>query len=418
MSKLQLMVVHNQLVGPTGHAYTESLGWRRLCAERGYGLSLYGSRWTDPGVAAETGAIPLFGCSEEERGRLLDEEAQQTGAPADVAALQAFMISSFEIASGCERAWAALPQPPDLLVFPWTTAAVIDGLADWLGKLPAAERPRLALNVVHPEPTWTIDPATLAVGGDFSAFRLACHRLEAVTEPSRLAMTAVAPRLASLVGELAGLDCRPAPLHKFYPSPAALDSLRPTERGGPPVISALGSDRPLEKGWGLLPQVMGRVCGATAAAFFIQVQDRPRGERFAEVLRELGRPVNVTIHPGPLTTDDYFRRVLASDLVLLPYLDPAYAYMPSGIFADAVVCGAPVVAPARTWVADRLAEGWGAGEIFETPTPEAIAAAVTRALSRLDALRTDAAGQGEAWRRAHSLEAHVDHILGRLGLTG
>ncbi|HLI67478.1 MAG TPA: hypothetical protein VKU90_14040 [Caulobacteraceae bacterium] len=415
MSALRLMVVHNQLVGPTGHAYTESLGWRRLCDTRGHDLSLFASRWADPAVLAETGARPVFGLTEADLGRFLAADAIAAPTPADVARLQAFMLTSFEVASGCRDAWG-LAHEPDLVIFPWTNAALLNGVADWLVELAPEQRPRLVFNVVQPEPGWVIDAANVEVSGDFSWMRFACRRLRALVDPARVALTAVEPRLARLVAKVGDVDCRPGPLHKFYPTPEAIEALRPAGPAAAPIVSALGADRPREKGWDLLPDVMGAVCAATDASFFVQVSSREAGEALSGHLHAAGRPARVTIQPGALPTEDYFRRVLASDLILMPYIDRAYALMPSGIFADAVVCGTPVAAPARTWISDRMAEGWGAGELFDAPAAGPVADAVIRALSRRDELRATVAGQAPAWRRAHSLEAYVDTVFARLGV--
>jgi glycosyltransferase involved in cell wall biosynthesis len=414
MSALRLMVVHNRLVAPTGHTYTESLGWRRVCRERGIELSLYASRWATKAVLAETGAQPLFGVTLEQMSRFGGANDQP---PDDTAPLQRFLVTSFEIANGCRAAWRGGRDKSDAVLFPWADAAIINGVAEWLADLAPTERPRLVFNIVRPETTWAIDEQLRQVSGDFSWFRFACRRLRALTDPARLVFTAVEPRLCRLVSQLGGMECSPAPLHKFYPPKLDLDRLRPVARTGEISIAAVGPDHTQEKGWALLPEVMGRVCGASDASFFVQVADRAGGEAMANALRAAGLPVRVSIQPGALPTEDYFRRLLTSDLILQPYNSSVYALMPSGVFADAVVCGAPVVAPAGTWIADRLAEGWGAGETFATPSSDAVAKAVLRAIGRIDDLRAKAAGQGEAWRRAHSLEAYVDHVMPRLGFA-
>ncbi len=163
--------------------------------------------------------------------------------------------------------------------------------------------------------------------------------------------------------------------------------------------------------------MIARVCDARPqASFFVQVEDVTRGEALSVAIRASGAAVRATIQPEPLPTAGYFRQFLLSDLVLQPYSSPAYALMPSGVFADAVVCGTPVVTPASTWMSDRLDEGWGAGVTFPTPSAEQIVAATLTAIDRVADLRTQAFGQGQAWRKANSLEAYVDHIMARLDI--
>jgi hypothetical protein len=415
VTRLRIFVMHSHLSAATGHPYTESLGWRRLCRERDIALEVFASLWADAQVLADTGARPLFGLTAENFARFMSLEEARAPTSSELAPLQDFMLVSFDTARSCREAWAAAAEKPDLVIFPWATAGTLNGVAEWLADIEPGARPSLVFNIVRPEPSWVIAGDRREVTGDFTWFAFACRRLRSLATPGGLVFTAVEPRLSALVCKVGQVDCRPAPLHKFYPAEADLAALRPAERPAGVSIGVLGPSHTFEKGWALLPEVIGRVCAARAeASFFVQVEDRAQGEALSGALYATGAPVRVTLHPGPLSTEDYFRRVLASDLVLMPYDSPVYALMPSGIFADAVVCGTPVVAPAGAWISDRLDEGWGAGVVFSAPSAALIGEATLTAIDRLGALRTRAAGQGEAWRKAHSLEAYVDHIMARL----
>lgn len=417
MTPRKVFVMHNRLRTGVGHAYTESLGWRRLCRERGIALDLFASRWADQQVLTDTGAQALFGFTAETARRFMNDDEARLPALAELAPLQDFMLASFEIAEGCRTAWAAALQPPDAVIFPWASAGLLNGVAEWLGEVEPAARPGLVFNMPRPEPSWRMSDDRREVRGDFSWFYFACRRLRNLARPGGLVFTAVAPRLATLISKAGEVDCRPAPLHNFYPSEPDLAALRPAARPERLSISALGPSHTFEKGWDLLPEIIGHVCAARPDAdFFMQAESREQGEALSAALHAVGAPVRASILPGALSTEDYFRRLMSSDLVLLPYDSPVYGLMPSGIFADAVVCGTPVVAPAGTWISDRLDEGWGAGVTFAPPTPAAIAGATLAAIDRLGELRARAAGQGDAWRRAHSLEAYMDHIMARLDL--
>jgi len=419
MVRRRFFVMHNRLVDASGHTYTESLAWRRLCQARGIDLDLFANRLADSQVRLDTGAQPLFGLTYETGTRFMSEADRRAPVRPDVAPLEAFMLTSFEIAEGCRAAWNDAPEKPDTVIFPWASTGLLNGVAEWLGEIAAAERPGLVFNFLRPEPSWRIGEDRRQVQGDFSWFYFACRRLRSLARPGGLVFTAVEPRLGRLISAAGDVDCRPAPLHKFYPAQAELAALRPAERAPGVNIAALGPSHTEDKGWALLPEIMGRVCAARpAASFFVQVADRAQGEALSAALHAAGAPVRVAIQPGALSTEDYFRRLQASDLILLPYDSPVYGLMPSGIFADAVVCSVPVVAPARTWISDRLDEGWGAGVTFPAPTPPLIAEAAVTAIDRVGELSAKAAGQGEAWRKAHSLEAYFDHIMGRLEFDG
>ena len=83
----------------------------------------------------------------------------------------------------------------------------------------------------------------------------------------------------------------------------------------------------------------------------------------------------------------------------------------SGVFAEALGLGVPVVTAAETWSADRLAEGWGAGEVFDAYNAKAIQEAVSKALPQLSRLKTQAEAGAAAWRQAYSIGAHMDQML-------
>jgi glycosyltransferase involved in cell wall biosynthesis len=413
---LHIFVMHSELRGHGSHVYTECLGWIRVCRDRGVGLSLFGGGHTHPDIIAETGAVPIFRETWQDMERFVSRADHEAGPDPYSEGLEQFMRTSWMIAGGCRAAWAAREETPQAVIFPWATAAVANGAAEWLADVPAEERPKVLFNVVRPETTWKLDERREKAGGEFTSYRFAARRLRSLAPPDGLAFTAVDPRLARLVSHVTQARCSTAPLHQTYPGPDVVERLRPAERAPGVAIGVLGPTRE-EKGRDRLAEVMAKVSAARPdARFFLQITGREAADAFSERLRALRGSTTVTIQLGALPAEDYYARLLACDLVLLPYLPERYAMMPSGVFGEAVALGAPVVAPAATWMSDRLDEGWGAGETFATDSADEIAAATVRALGRLPELRARAAATADAWRKAQSMEAYVDHAFAALGL--
>ena len=407
----KLFVMHPELIEAAGHVYTESQAWVRACAARRIALGLFGHRDCDPAVAESLGARRIFALTPDILGRYMTAEERHGRQSPDIAPLTDFTLRADCTTLACEEAWTGEGDPPDLIAFPWADAGIMNGAASWLTSLPPDQRPKLLFNFVRPEPGWAADAERRTVHGDFSYFRFAARRLRALAGRQGLALTAVEGRLCRLIEDLAQVACPPAPLHQYYPDPMP----RPVPgEDGRLRISFLGLDRD-QKGGAVLGDVIAQICQvAPSARIFVQVSTRARADAISSRLGALRSNAEVLLHIGALATDAYFQRLIESDLTVQPYEAVAYALMPSGIFADAVAAGVPVVTPARTWMADRLVEGWCAGAMFHDPS--AIAAAVEAAIERLPALKAQAGAKAAAWRQAQCLDAYIDHVLPRLGL--
>ena len=110
---------------------------------------------------------------------------------------------------------------------------------------------------------------------------------------------------------------------------------------------------------------------------------------------------------GPLTSGDYAELMSRSALVLLPY-DPAlYLGRSSGVFAEALALGKPVIVPDRGWMAAETHPDHGV--TFAYPT--GLAAAVETALTDYARLRHGAEARAAAWREVQTAERLVAALL-------
>jgi hypothetical protein len=125
-------------------------------------------------------------------------------------------------------------------------------------------------------------------------------------------------------------------------------------------LTYLGDAR-TEKGFALLPQLIGSLentCLANGKAHFI-VQcnyNIPQGEpkaRLARTQLELV-PEFVTLYKEPLTSEEYRRLLLSSDLLLLLYDASNYYARSSGILVEALAAGIPVIVPSGCWLARQF----------------------------------------------------------------
>ena len=392
--------MHPELRTMDGHVYTECVAWRRVAAAFGFEVEIFAAHDAQDAVIADTGAIRLFGETPEDRRRFVTDRASLNRDPT-AWPLERFLRRSRTIARGCHSAWQDAAQKPDVVFMPWTEVFAINGVADWLADLPEAARPAMVFNLTRPDNDWTISDDRSSASGDFSWFRFSVRRLQALLAPGRFAFTAADPRLARVASAGGGMDCVLAPLHKFYPTAEELEAWRPAP--APPLSVTFPGPLRARKGRNV------------AAVTMIEIAARRPDARFSVLAldQETAQPL---IDQGLRSTAAHFADILGADLALFPYEQRAYAAMPSGVFADAAVCGVPVVAPANTWISDRLDEGWGAGEVFASPEPGLIADAVVRAAERLPELGRRASANAAGWRRAQSLDAYVALALATVGM--
>ena len=150
-----------------------------------------------------------------------------------------------------------------------------------------------------------------------------------------------------------------------------------------------------DKGGAVLPDVIARFRAARPdRRFFLQVQNATQA---AAVSERIGHLDGLDIHTGQVSHRAYVSRLETLEILLLLYMPDRYALRSSGIFAEAVAHGLVTVVPDKTWMADQLAAGRGAGVTFTDHTAESIAAA-----------------RRDAWRAVECVDALLDRIIERV----
>ena len=84
--------------------------------------------------------------------------------------------------------------------------------------------------------------------------------------------------------------------------------------------------------------------------------------------------------------ESYWHLLSASDIAILPYLSPAFAYRTSGILADALLSALPVIVLEETWLAD-VVRRYGSGLVVNYRSPLTLTSAVNALLANYDIVR-------------------------------
>lgn len=144
-------------------------------------------------------------------------------------------------------------------------------------------------------------------------------------------------------------------------------------------IAYIGDAR-VEKGFHRLPVIVDalsrRAAGGERLRFVFQANygtpNREQQVVAAQAALQRWIPDLVELITEPLTSEQYWDMLAASDIVLLPYEPQAYRARSSGIFVEALAVGRPVIVPAGTWMATQLSTIQGGSQSGTEPAQDEI----------------------------------------------
>ena len=240
------------------------------------------------------------------------------------------------------------------------------------------------------------------------------------------------PTLFRLVGErLRGANTRHIRLVTFHTIPSrAYESMlgqpvgvvpfpydangQVRDRSGkrPIVITALGHQG-FDKGFHLLPKLAAELL-RMHSDIRIELHSAVPGDKpeTDTALRNLARgDQRLTFREGVLSSEEWETLLSRSDLILCPYNPDRYFLSHSGIVAEALANGIPVVVPSGTALASITEEFGGSRTTFDRFDISSIVDATSRALSSFDHYAARALLAAEKWRQTQGVRRTLDAIL-------
>jgi glycosyltransferase involved in cell wall biosynthesis len=407
---VRIYLLQHMLASYFGHWFNETVGWVSAARSAGMELKVFAARDLMPEVAEVTGARGVYALTRDIVERFgLPSRYSKTPDPYCQPMID-FMAWSEAFRQACRAIEEERIDKDDLLAVPFASINELHGVALWLDGVPEWRRPSVLLNFVEPDGTWIIENDRERMRADFSLSRYAARRLRALLPERRIMLTAADVRLCRLWQQALELPFRLAPMMMNYADKPPAPGDAPKAEGRL-TISMMGDFR-REKGSELVTDVIRTFASERPGSqFFVQVRSENEAAALRAGVQGIVTDEQLEIQIGPIPNEAYVGKLLASDLIVLPYVWHRYAIRTSGIFAEAAAYGIPVVAPSNTWMADRLDAGQGAGETFGEWTPAAIAAAMTRAAGRIGQLRQLAASRSAAWRREQSIHAYLPTVM-------
>ena len=178
------------------------------------------------------------------------------------------------------------------------------------------------------------------------------------------------------------------------------------------TLTYLGNARS-SKGFQYLPYVVSQIRPElTRGAWAAEFQSNVMFERDTESTYALCALRNepVTLWEDDLSLPAYDALLNRASLVVLPYQLLWYHAQTSGVFAEAIGKGKPVVVPSGTWMARQIGES-GAGVRFAPGDRVDLARAVREAMLDIEDLEEKAARTRSAWIARHNPEMFLNRLL-------
>jgi glycosyltransferase involved in cell wall biosynthesis len=191
-----------------------------------------------------------------------------------------------------------------------------------------------------------------------------------------------------------------------------------------PIVLALLGHQQRDKGYHLVPELVRLLLTERPDVRFLIHNADPDAAAthdpagLAATQRELrgiaAADDRVTLCEVPAGKELWSALIDGSDLALCPYSPQFYRAGFSGVAAEAIANGIPIVGPAGTGIENLIQEFGGAGTVFEHQESRAIVAATLKLLNDFDRYATLAHQAAMTWPTRYGPRAMVDALLALL----
>jgi hypothetical protein len=292
----------------------------------------------------------------------------------------------------------------DLVLLTVSTQLEAHALTRWLQELPFDKKPWIVILFLSDRWNRSGREEYERQTAEFRTLAAAISSL-APEDAQRLIFFAPTDLLAAELSELLGTKVDVVPIVLPYGDPGLYSSPKPNPHL--PRVSVLGGTR-REKGSYLLPDVVRACRSHVQVEFLVHLANNTLTAAEAEKLAQIAEEPQVIVIREPMTLPEYNLALSSADIGLFPYEIIPYRKRTSGVFAEAVAYGKPVIATRGTWMAEQIEAGRAAGTIFEDLEPDCIARAIARCVVDLKSFQQLAQALSIEWRNKSGISAFVD----------
>jgi hypothetical protein len=292
----------------------------------------------------------------------------------------------------------------DCVLITVSTQLEAHALTQWLREVPRQKKPWVVILFLSDRWNRSGHAEYERQIAEFRILKDAISHL-ALEDARRLIFFTVTSSLAEELSDLLGVEMRMAPLSLEYGDPWLYNSARPGAHL--PQVAILGGMR-REKGSHLIHGIVRACQSRVAVEFLVHLANDTFTVEETQKLAQISAEPQVIVINKPLSLPEYNFALNSADIALFPYEVIPYRKRTSGVFAEAVAYGKPVVATRGTWMAEQIEAGHAAGTIFEDLEPNSIAQAIARCVADLKSLRQSAQALSIKWREKSGVSAFVD----------
>jgi len=401
----KLLIVEQSLKQLSGHYYEYARSLSDVAAQRGVPVTILGHRSIDPALANALSVRPIF------RRTFYD-------GPSGVLANHLIdpLYSNWVYYQDLCRGTSGLGDEETIVFASTVDHRQMLAFALWLARFRSEKSPMVVLHFFN---SYRRLDKKRPWGANVIWARLAFRSLEALAPRYRIRLATPSARLGKEYSRLTHLrvEIFPFPLAgHFCFQESQQKSQMEMMLQRPFRMVALGSARE-EKGWPVLVEAILQLNDdleiRDQVQFILQSNFYPEpDEATLQAYRRLRerRLSNVYLIDRSLPTDEYYRLLMDSSCVILPYRRSSYYSRTSGILVEAIAAGKPVITTIDTWLADEL-KAHGAGLTFEDGSVDGLVSAIRQMIEQMDQFAHQAQQSRAAWVQIHNPSNLFDQIL-------
>jgi glycosyltransferase involved in cell wall biosynthesis len=125
------------------------------------------------------------------------------------------------------------------------------------------------------------------------------------------------------------------------------------------------------------------------------------------------KATNISVVKGTLSTEQYNEHLEKSDIIVIPYRGEAFKSATSNVFVEAVVFGKIPIVSSGTWMAHELIKNNLEDFVFEAENKEEFALKIRNAVNQWEQSSNKVKLMQMHYRRYHTAENLVNHLLER-----
>jgi glycosyltransferase involved in cell wall biosynthesis len=177
-------------------------------------------------------------------------------------------------------------------------------------------------------------------------------------------------------------------------------------------------DARTEKGYHWLPRLVtdARAAGLavrfTFQSNFSIAGGEPAVAQARAQLESFPPDYGITLVTEALSSESYSSLLLAADVVIIPYDPAAYRARSSGVFAEAMAAGIPVIVPEGTWMAEELRRAGGESGVIYRESQH-LARHLAKILGEYDCYQAAAQNHSHPWSAYHSPQTLFGQLVTR-----